>query len=124
YVKWIQKLSPTYDDFTKTFTFVFDDTDDDISDSYYDLIKLHSDYNINLTVSVWVERSKDKRSKRSLSKLGTELGDLTLSELLNNDMYKHEFDHRSNICFKREVIKVEEDKDFICVKLYSFTIEA
>ncbi|CAG8628122.1 5544_t:CDS:2 [Cetraspora pellucida] len=127
YFKSIQKLSPTYDDFAKTFTFVFDDTDDNIGDTYYDVTKLHCDYNVSLTVSVWMERSKDrrnKRSKRSPSKLGNELGVLTLSKLLNNDIYKHEFDHRSNICFKREVIKINEDNDFIYVKLHSFTLEA
>ncbi|CAG8542779.1 13870_t:CDS:2 [Racocetra fulgida] len=87
------------------------------NDSYDDLSKILSDHNISFTASV------ERNDIPSPIKFGVELGDLTWLEFLNDDICKYEFDHRSNICFKRE-IKVNEDRSISYVKPYSFTIEA
>ncbi|CAG8535406.1 14153_t:CDS:2 [Dentiscutata erythropus] len=106
--EWTKKLSPTYDDFTKTFTFQFYSPDDGISRSlkYYN--------GIRFTAFL-------VKNNPSLTKLGAELGHLAFPEIVNTDICKYEFDYRSNICFKRVT---NEDKSNDCVKLYSFTIEA
>ncbi|CAG8787931.1 981_t:CDS:2, partial [Cetraspora pellucida] len=80
-IKWNKKLSPTYDDYTKAFTFILDDIDDDTSDSYDDISKILSDHNISFMASI--EKCEDVPNP---VKLGTELGDLTWLEFLNDDI--------------------------------------
>ncbi|CAG8746948.1 4106_t:CDS:1, partial [Racocetra fulgida] len=115
--KWTQKLPPTYDDYTKTFTFVFD-IDDSICNTYDDINQILSDHSVSFTASV------ERCDVLCPIKLGTKLGDLTLLEFLNDDVCKYEFGHRSNVCFRREIKVDEEIKCINCVRPYSFTIEA
>ncbi|CAG8785887.1 7395_t:CDS:2, partial [Dentiscutata erythropus] len=82
--KWTKKLSPTYDDYSKTFTFLFDNSDDEIISPLNDN---------KISFAAFVERKEDKLFPL---KLGIELGDLTFPEFVNNDLYKYEFNHRSN----------------------------
>ncbi|RIB29136.1 hypothetical protein C2G38_2057448 [Gigaspora rosea] len=107
-----KKLAPTYNDYTKTFTFQFDNLDDDINEPLNDN---------KISFIAFVKRSEDVLFP---TKLGAELGDLTFPDFVNNDMCIYEFDNRSNVCFKQETKEDEEGKSIICVKLYSFTIEA
>ncbi|CAG8801327.1 5310_t:CDS:2, partial [Dentiscutata erythropus] len=67
---WTKTLSPTYDDYTKTFTFLFNNPDDNVSSPF------------------------------------------------NNDKLVF------SVSFKREIKDDDEGKSIICIKLYSFTIEA
>ncbi|CAG8743087.1 17656_t:CDS:2 [Dentiscutata erythropus] len=114
--KQIKKLLPTYDDYTKTFTFLFDNPENDFS-------KPLNDHKVSFIA--FVERNENNPLNNPFPiKLGVELGDLTFPEFINNDIYKYDFDHRSNIRFKREIKNNEEGESISCVKLYSFTIEA
>ncbi|CAG8730962.1 884_t:CDS:2, partial [Dentiscutata erythropus] len=97
--KWIKNmiknLAPIYDDYTKTFTFLFDNPEDNISEYLNDKISFIA----------FVERSEDVPSP---IKLGAYLGDLIFPEIINNDVCKYKFDYRNNVCFKREI--KDEDK--------------
>ncbi|CAG8495526.1 12197_t:CDS:2, partial [Cetraspora pellucida] len=114
--KWSKKLPPTYDDHTKTFTFLFDSSD--ATKSFYDHEKPRVQ---NISFTAFVKRSEDLSIP---IKLGYKFGDLAFPEFVNSDIYKYEFDHQSNVCFRREIKADEEDKDINCVRLYSFTIAA
>ncbi|CAG8498492.1 7244_t:CDS:2 [Cetraspora pellucida] len=92
--EWTKKLPPTYDDYTKTFTFVVDNINN-IYNTYDDIKQILSDNNVSFKASV--ERSDNVPNP---IKLGTKLGDLTLQEFLNNGVCKHEFDQRNNVYFK------------------------
>ncbi|CAG8539641.1 31089_t:CDS:2, partial [Racocetra persica] len=104
--KWSKKLSPTYDDNTKTFTFLFDSAD--ATKSLYDYEKPHVQ---NSSFVAFVKRSEDVSIPL---KLGYKFGDLAFPEFVNSDIDKYEFDHQSNVCFKREIKVDEEGKDINC----------
>ncbi|CAG8712189.1 8016_t:CDS:1, partial [Cetraspora pellucida] len=53
--------------------------------------------------------------------LGAIFKGLDSPQLINNDIYKYEFDRQSNLCFKQEI---EEGNVVNCLRLYSFTIAA
>ncbi|CAG8718584.1 30772_t:CDS:2 [Gigaspora margarita] len=102
----IKKLSPTYNDYTKTFTFQFDNNH---------ISRPFSDNKINFVAFI----QKSGKDVPFMFKLGAVLGVLTFPKFLNDDIYKHEFDHRNEICFF-----VDKGESISHVKLHSFTIEA
>ncbi|RIB10002.1 hypothetical protein C2G38_225201 [Gigaspora rosea] len=121
--KWSKELLPTYDDQTKTFTFLFNNANYSSKSFYY----IEQDGYINK--SLYFRRVG--RHKHTIDfiafvenlfipiKLGAEFGSLKWPEFVVSNLYKYEFDHQSSVCFKREI-----DKNITYVKLYSFTIAA
>ncbi|CAG8451099.1 26277_t:CDS:2 [Dentiscutata erythropus] len=115
--KWSKKLPPTYCDSTKTFTFLFDNTDGTIKSC-----NNYEESGINkINFIAYVERSEDIVSS---IKLGAKFGELAFPEFKNVDIYKYEFDHQNNVCFKRESEVDEKGESTSSVRLYSFTIAA
>ncbi|CAG8753773.1 19788_t:CDS:2 [Dentiscutata erythropus] len=97
--KQIKKLSPTYNNYTKTFTFQFDNPNYDISEPLKDN---------TISFIAFVKRSEDILFP---TKLGVELGDLIFPEFLNNDLCKYEFDNLNNVYFKRETKEDEKEEE-------------
>ncbi|CAG8747079.1 5005_t:CDS:2 [Gigaspora margarita] len=114
--KWSKKLPPTYCDSTKTFTFLFDHIDNTKSCNDYKKSGINK---INFTA--FVERSKGRPIP---IKLGAKFGELAFPKFINDNIYKYEFDHQNNVCFKRETKVDEKGESTSSIRLYSFTIAA
>ncbi|CAG8778394.1 21453_t:CDS:2, partial [Cetraspora pellucida] len=108
--EWSEEFSPTYCDSTKSFTFLFDQTED-ITISHYYQDKPKEYYLIAYV----------KNGENSLVplELGAKFKGLDSPQRINNDIYKYEFDRQSNLRFKQEI---EEGNVVNHLRLYSFTI--
>jgi hypothetical protein len=129
YAKWSKNLPPTYDDYTKTFTFLFDITDHPIEFIPEDEFTPEDEFWITLAIKKTDYTSFPLKLGTSFNlgtsfKLGTSFRNLDLLEFVNNDICKYKFDHQNYMCSKR-VIKVnEEGKKIYREIIYSFTIAA
>ncbi|CAG8776003.1 36439_t:CDS:2, partial [Racocetra persica] len=82
-IEWSKRSPPIYCNSTKIFTFLFNQTQDAAISHHY-------------------------RKKKTLKYiLGAKFEGLASPQLINDDIYKYEFDRQSSLCFKLE-IKVEE----------------
>ncbi|CAG8509013.1 9866_t:CDS:2 [Dentiscutata erythropus] len=115
--KWSKNLPPTYCDSTKTFTFLFDNTDGTINscNGYKKSVKN------KINFIAYVEKSEDISIP---IKLGAKFGELTFPDFINDDIYEYQFDHQNNVCFKRETNVDEKGESTSNIRIYSFTIAA
>ncbi|CAG8806204.1 20395_t:CDS:2, partial [Racocetra persica] len=113
-IVWSKKLSPTYCDSTKAFTFLFDQTEDtSIFNCYQESPK-------DFILTAYLEKSEDVLFPLEL---GAKFKGPASPQVINDDIFKYEFDCQNNLCFKWET-KVEEGNVINHIRLYSFTIAA
>ncbi|CAG8714235.1 13692_t:CDS:2 [Gigaspora margarita] len=108
-----KEIPPTYDDQTKTFTFLFNKNVDSYNSIYYRKFSKYESKNF----IAFVEKTENFFIP---IKLGAIFGSLTYPEFVNNDTYKHEFDSKNKVLFRRVI----DDKNISHVEFYSFTIAA
>ncbi|CAG8793410.1 8398_t:CDS:2, partial [Cetraspora pellucida] len=112
--EWPEKLSPTYCDSTKTFTFLFDQIEDTAISPYY-----QEDPEEYMLIA-YVEKCDDLLVP---FRLGAKFEGLASPQFINDDICKYEFDRQTNLCFKLET-ELKEGNTINLVRLYSFTIAA
>ncbi|CAG8514597.1 8688_t:CDS:2 [Scutellospora calospora] len=112
--KWSKEIPPTYDDYTKTFTFLFD-TDYKISDRKNAIFRRNRRKKIDFIA--FVENTKNLLIT---TKFGIIFGKIAWPKFINGDTYKHDFDRQNNVCFKR----ITKNTNLSYLKLSSFTIAA
>ncbi|KAF0525400.1 hypothetical protein F8M41_014529 [Gigaspora margarita] len=114
-----KNLLPTYSDSAKTFTFLFDQTEDiNISDIFWFNQEKPNEYAIKFIASI------EKECLFVSFKLGVKFNGLFSPEIMNDDIYKCQLDHKSNMCFKRKVKVDEEGNSISHLRIYSLTIAA
>ncbi|CAG8602406.1 3172_t:CDS:2 [Dentiscutata erythropus] len=111
FAKWSKKLAPTYDDYTKCYTFLFEDT--------YDINR--SIYEEDIDIAVLVERSEGVSIP---IRFGARFDLFNLPEFVNNNICKYEFDNRNNIYLKLEIKVGGNGQSINRVSTYSLTILA
>ncbi|CAG8550302.1 2489_t:CDS:2 [Scutellospora calospora] len=111
--KWSKEFLPTYDDHTKTFTFLVDINYINFDWENWKKFALGPQ---TIDFIVFVE----KTNLLTLIKISTKFSNLVKPAFKSDNIYKHDFDHKNNVCFKR-VIKTK----YVCYyKLYCLTIAA
>ncbi|CAG8646841.1 21322_t:CDS:2 [Dentiscutata erythropus] len=128
--KWSKEMPPTYDDQTKTFTFLFNNDNHTNKRKVYKYDSLFfRKFNKPKPIDNFIAFVEKTDSSFFPIKIGAKFGSLAWPKFgsflawpksVNNDLDKHEFDSKSNVCFKR----LDDDKNDGNIRLYSFTIAA
>ncbi|CAG8470454.1 24224_t:CDS:2 [Dentiscutata erythropus] len=126
-----KKLLPTYCDSTKTFTFLFDQTE---NTDILEILNMDP-YNIEkfdahaMDFIAFIKKDEDVKwvdniGTKRVDKIGIKFTGYFSPEFINGDIRKYQFDRKSNICLNQEAKVYDNGSGINYPVLYSFTIAA